>query len=233
MVKKDNFDAMLKAVGQSLTKQYDNGSKPYHTIHEALGLIEHEVWKLKAAISRYDIDAITSQMMRVVVSAAWAMIGEDDPLPFTPAEADKIFNILSDNYAFLSKLEAMPSMSEDTIVQINNILARSAEVMPTDKPQTLVKYILNTTLQSFAISPLAFDRVKQIVPEEADNILWTDISSRCHPALLQVVDELGLDLSAGPGCIFKIVEVPAGVPIVLDSDDCGIECLAEKHRTWR
>ena len=55
--------------------------------------------------------------------------------------------------------------------------------------------------------------------------------SRSDPALVQVVEELGVEAS-GSCAALAIVEIPDGAAWEIEAYD-GYEHVAEKHRTWR
>ena len=55
-------------------------------------------------------------------------------------------------------------------------------------------------------------------------------SSRTHPLLVRVVEELGAKAN-GQHAKLKVVEVPDGIEWEIDECD-GVERIAETHRTW-
>jgi hypothetical protein len=55
---------------------------------------------------------------------------------------------------------------------------------------------------------------------------------RSHPAVVQVVEELGPEEASADFASLKIVEVPDDVEWIIEEYD-GAEWIAEKHRRWR
>ena len=54
---------------------------------------------------------------------------------------------------------------------------------------------------------------------------------RHDPLLVEAVEVLG-DEANGDFTTLKIIDIPDGVEYVICEQDCGIEWVAEKHRTW-
>lgn len=58
-----------------------------------------------------------------------------------------------------------------------------------------------------------------------------DEEIRCHPAVIEVVEELGSEEASGQHSTLKVVEVLDDVEFEIKEYD-GNEWVAEKHRTW-
>ena len=98
------------------------------------------------------------------------------------------------------------------------------------------KIVINRCYGGYSLSQKAKDMYReatQDTPKGGDFYADTDIP-RDDPALIKIIEGLGLKESAGHFAKLKIIEIPDDVPddgwIIQDYD--GIEWVAEKHRTW-
>jgi hypothetical protein len=98
------------------------------------------------------------------------------------------------------------------------------------------KIVLNRRYGGFRLS----ERVKTLYMEATKDIpkskhfyIDQDVR-RDDPALIEIIEAIGLLASAGEYSSLEITEIPDDVPddgwIIMDYD--GVEWVAEKHRTW-
>ena len=92
------------------------------------------------------------------------------------------------------------------------------------------KIVINARHGGFGLSDAAMLRYSEIKKiEDVDSIHIYDIC-RDDPALVQVVEELGVK-SFDKYAELHIVEIPEDVSWNVQEYD-GLEWVAEKHRTW-
>jgi hypothetical protein len=98
------------------------------------------------------------------------------------------------------------------------------------------KIVINRCYGGYSLSQRAKDMYREATQDTlkgGDFYADTDIP-RDDPALIKIIEGLGLKESAGHFAKLKIIEIPDDVPddgwIIQDYD--GIEWVAEKHRTW-
>ena len=92
------------------------------------------------------------------------------------------------------------------------------------------KIVINKCHGGFGLSDAAMRRYAEIKNiEDVDSICTYDIC-RADPALIQVVEELGVK-SFDKYAELHIVEIPEDVSWNVQEYD-GLEWVAEKHRTW-
>jgi hypothetical protein len=125
----------------------------------------------------------------------------------------------------------------------------------TEKSQTMQKVVINNKHGGFGLSEKALDRLVEeygfettdyddgeyrnpdadIIDGEGilggrDYFLTDDSEYRDHPAVIEVVEQLGVEAS-GDYADLKVVEIPEDVEWEIKEYD-GNEWVAEKHRTW-
>jgi hypothetical protein len=89
-----------------------------------------------------------------------------------------------------------------------------------------MKIVINRCYGAYGLSPRAkrlFRRIEKCETYEA---------GRDNPTLVRIVEKLGEAAGDGHGTKLKIVEVPDDVNWYIQEDD-GMECVAERHRTWK
>lgn len=95
------------------------------------------------------------------------------------------------------------------------------------------KVVINTCYGGFSLSKEAFELYCQKAGVEGETSLY----DRCHgvprddTALVEAVEELGVEKASGVYARLKIVEIPDDVEWHIYEYD-GNECVAENHRTW-
>jgi hypothetical protein len=128
-------------------------------------------------------------------------------------------------------------------------------------PGADVKVVINATVGGFRLSIQAVDRLTGLgwrpvyyEPPPADQpfmvgpiLEWTGpdgvrydchgIAFRSHPDLVATVEALGVAASVGqyrdpPRADLAVIAVPAGLDLVIDESECGIECVCERARCW-
>lgn len=95
-----------------------------------------------------------------------------------------------------------------------------------------MKVVKNVCFGCFGLSDLAVERLAELTgkPAEKCRFAYDCDDKRCAPELVQVVEELGDDASAGFANL-EIVEVPDDVDWYIDDYD-GMETICEQHREW-
>jgi hypothetical protein len=73
-------------------------------------------------------------------------------------------------------------------------------------------------------------KYEDMTPEERDGLFSPDTIGRTDKYLIQTIEELGTDAN-GKFARLKIVEIPDDVDWIIQEYD-GVECVAERHRTW-
>ena len=98
------------------------------------------------------------------------------------------------------------------------------------------RILINRKYGGFSLSVEAKNMYKELTKDIPRPEYWyidSDVR-RDDPALLQVVETLGLQACAGTFAELAIIEIPDDVPhdgwIIQDYD--GIEWVAERHRVW-
>ena len=92
-----------------------------------------------------------------------------------------------------------------------------------------MKIVINKCYGGFGLSRKAMLRYAEIKGFSEQTIYDRDID-RTDPALIQVVEELGLG-AAGSAADLAIVNIPDDVEWHIEEYD-GNEWVAESHRTW-
>lgn len=92
------------------------------------------------------------------------------------------------------------------------------------------KIVINTCYGGFGLSDAAMLRYAEIKKIEDVNTIHIYDICRADPALVQVVEELGVK-SFGLYAELHIVEIPEDVKWHIHEYD-GYEHVAENHRTW-
>lgn len=112
------------------------------------------------------------------------------------------------------------------------------------------RIVINKRYGGLGLSRKAFLRLRELghplALEETDiGEVWADapsvreewLDSFCYdiprddPLLLQVIDELGVEVSSAPMAQLKIVEIPDGVKWHIEKYH-GLESIDEDHRSW-
>lgn len=107
----------------------------------------------------------------------------------------------------------------------------------------MTKVVINKRIGGFGLSEVACKRLQELGCPPTEGCGISDISmeygcyhfrdrGRDHVALLQVIDELGVEACSGEYCELKVVEIPDGIQWDIGESDCGREWVYEKHRTW-
>jgi len=98
------------------------------------------------------------------------------------------------------------------------------------------RILLNTKYGGFSLSKRAKQMYLELTKDIERPKYWfidQDVR-RDDPILLNVIDTLGLEESAGEYARLAITEIPDDIPadgwIICEYD--GMEWVAEKHRTW-
>ena len=129
-------------------------------------------------------------------------------------------------YAELKGMKLYPFIDEIT----KKVYGNKATL---DNPSVCVHY---TTVPEDEYSKILEEEKKKPIGvgrfAKSNSLYFTDRDiPRTDPTLIEVIKEMG-EKANGHGAKLKIVEIPDGVEWEIEEYD-GVECIAEKHRTWR
>jgi hypothetical protein len=93
-----------------------------------------------------------------------------------------------------------------------------------------MKVVINTCYCGFGLSEQALVRYTELSGINVESYNGQQIH-RTDAALIQTIEELGIEKSSGVYAELKIVDIPDDVEWEIDEYD-GKEWVAEVHRTW-